>query len=128
MSVKEETLLQTRIQTLIKQRGGYVRKNHGNMITVKGLADLSFTYRGLSVYWEIKTPKDATNVSTGQGIHCRLAKKAGAITAIISTLKQANTILDLIDKYASSTVPFYKWLEEHKVLHEIGDWDDGTTY
>ena len=35
MSVKKETSLQQRVQKVILARGGYGRKNHGNMITVK---------------------------------------------------------------------------------------------
>lgn len=125
MARKSETTLQSSIQKLIKSRGGYVKKNHGNMITIKGLSDLSFTYKGFSCYWEIKTPQDSMNVSPEQGIHCRLAKKAGGITAIVSTLRQANYLLDLIDKYIE-TYPIPTFDEWAMVMME--EWDDGTSY
>lgn len=125
---KKETALQSRLQKLIKRRGGYVKKNHGNMITVKGLSDLSFTYKGLSFYWEIKTPEDATNVSIEQGIHCRLARKAGGITAIISTLDQAELILNHADYCIGQELPITSILHEMDALYSKWRLDDGTKY
>lgn len=125
MSAKEETYLQRRIQNLIKARGGYVGKNHGNMITEKGRSDLSFTYKGLSFYWEVKTPKDATNVSEAQGIHCRLARKAGGITTIITSTEMAKEILDLVDKMAYDVTNIAGTIAH--VITKRG-FDDGTKY
>lgn len=126
MSKQEEGSLQERLQTLIRKRGGYIpNKSHGSMITVKGIADLRFTYKGLAVHWEVKTPEDKTNVSAAQGIHCRAARKAGGITAIVSDLETANHILDMIDLYAECTRTFFTWLA-YVGLKE--NWDNGTKY
>lgn len=125
MAKKRETSLQSRLQKYIEIRGGYVKKNHGNMITQKGLSDLWFTYRGLACHWEVKTPEDSLNVSVEQGIHCRLAKKAGGITAIITSISQADYILNLIDLYLR-TYPIPSFHEWAQVMMEV--WDDGTTY
>lgn len=125
---KKETALQSRLQRLINRRGGYVKKNHGNMITVKGLSDLSFTYKGLSFYWEIKTPNDAKNVSVEQGIHCRLAKKAGGITAIVSTLEQAERILNHADYCIDQKLSIANILIEMDTLYSKWGLDDGTKY
>lgn len=125
-SKQEEGRLQERIQKLIKKRGGYIpNKSHGSMITVKGIADLRFTYKGLSLNWEVKTPEDRTNVSEAQGIHCRQTKKALGITAVIYDLTTAEHILNLIDLYAAETKSFYDWLKTKNIKE---DWDDGTKY
>lgn len=130
MSRQAEGSLQARLQTLIKQRGGYIpNKSHGSMITAKGISDLRFTYKGLAVHWEVKLPEEAHNVSEAQGIHCRLAKKAGGITAIITSLDQGRYILDLIDEYAATIISFHdyiKFLASNNI--KIKEWDDGTSY
>lgn len=128
MSAKEETYLQRRLQKLIRARGGYVSKNHGNMITEKGRADLSFTYKGLSFYWEVKTPSTATNVSEAQGIHCRLAQKAGGNTAIVSSMEMANTILDIADELITKDYPISTILFEMRLSLQELNLDDGTKY
>lgn len=129
MSVKQETYLQQRIQTLIKRRGGYIpKKNHGNMITAKGLHDLPFTYRGLSFYFEVKTPDDPTGVSEEQGIHCRLAKKAGGITAIVIDTNTVSSILDAVDYCRNQNFSVQYTLDYLNKFYELGGLDDGTSY
>lgn len=129
MAIKTETAFQSRIQTLIRKNGGYVpKKNHGNMITVIGLHDLPFTYKGFSMYWEIKTPETSKNVSVEQGIHCRLARRAGAFTAIISTVEQAKMILNHLDfcvqkDYSPATTKM-----ELDAFYKKWGLDDGTSY
>jgi len=129
MSVKAETNFQQRLQVLIRRRHGYVpKKNHGNMITVKGLHDLPITYKGLSLFWEVKAPEDSSPVSEEQGIHCRLAKKAGGITAIISNMSQAITILDHVDYCIEQEYPVKDILKEMDAFYTLRGLDDGTTY
>jgi len=129
MSVKAETNFQQRLQVLIRRRHGYVpKKNHGDMITVKGLHDLPITYKGLSLFWEVKTPEDPSPVSVEQGIHCRLARKAGGITAIISDMSQAISILNHIDyciEQEYSTTDIFK---EMDAFYKAKGLDDGTKY
>ena len=129
MSVKAETSFQQRLQVLIRRRGGYLpKKNHGNMITVKGLHDLPFTYRGLSLYWEVKAPEDPSKVSVEQGIHCRLAKKSGGITAIIRDIREAIIILNHIDYCVDSEYSIPLILREMEKLYKAKGLDDGTSY
>lgn len=128
MTIKAETALQLRIQNLIKKRGGYIKKNHGNMITEPGLADLSFAYKGIACYWEIKTPETKNNVSPKQGIHCRLARKAGAITAIIYETTQPSLILDVIDVFYESNLRLKDLRVLLDNLYESEGIDDGTSY
>lgn len=124
-----ETYLQQRLQVLIRRRGGYIpKKNHGNMITIKGLHDLPFTYKGFSIYWEVKTFETRKNVSVEQGIHCRLARKAGAITAIVSNLAQGKMILDHLDYCVVQEYSPKRTLIEMDALFESRGLDNGTTY
>lgn len=128
MGVKQETGLQQRLQVLLRRRGAYVNKNHGNMITAPGHSDLSITYQSLSLHWEVKTPENPTDVSEEQGIHCRLAKKAGAITAIISNSEQAELILNHLDYYVSHGYSIPDILKEMDSMYKRAGLDDGTTY
>lgn len=126
MAIKKETALQERIQNYIESKGGYApNKSHGNMITRVGISDLRFTYKGLAVHFEVKLPEEKHNVSKAQGIHCRLAKKAGGVTAIVTSIDDTKYILELIDIYISTyAIPsFNEWTK-----HFGGVWDDGTSY
>jgi len=129
MSTKAETNFQQRLQVLLRKRGGYVpKKNHGNMITVKGLHDLPITYKGLSLYWEVKALDDPSPVSEEQGIHCRLARKAGGITAIIFNMSDAISILDHIDLCVAQNMSIPVILKEMDLFYKNRGLDDGTKY
>ncbi len=133
MANKEETALQQRIQHLIKSRHhSYIpKKNHGNMITIKGLQDLPFTYKGFSIYFEIKTPEAyaaGNAVSKEQGIHCRLARKAYSLTAIVYSTDIAETILNELDhchKLDLSPKEMLTWMDE---FFEREGLDNGSKY
>ncbi len=133
MANKEETFLQERIQKLIRQRvGSYIpKKNHGNMITIPGLPDLPFTYKGFSVFWEVKTPEAYLKkgaVSEEQGIHCRLARKAYGLTAIVWSVDIARIILDELDRCDRLGLTPKEMLAMMDILFESRGLDDGTTY
>jgi hypothetical protein len=129
MSVKSETPVQQRIKDLIEARGGYIpKKNHGNMITKKGLHDLPFTYKGFSCYFEIKTADTPTDVSTAQGIHCRLARKALALTAVIWNTEQTTIILDKLDSCDRLECTPRQMLLIMRLFFDQRGLDDGTSY
>lgn len=129
MAEQPEGRLQRRLQKLVEARGGYLpKKNHGNMITVKGLSDLSFTFKGWSVYWEVKLPETKNNVSVAQGIHMRLARKAGGITAIISTLEQAAIILDWLELCYDKEYNIQQIFNDADEFYRRNNLDDGTKY
>ena len=129
MSTKSETPIQSRIQHLIIARGGYLpKKNHGNMITRKGLHDLPFVYKGFSCFFEVKTPDTPTDVQVAQGIHCRLARKALALTAIPSTIEEAEIILDQLDLCHRLQCTPTEMLNTMKHFFEQRGLDDGTKY
>ena len=95
MSVKAETRLQERIQSLIKKRGGYVNKNWGSMISNKGIGDLTVCYKG--VYLAIEVKEENGKPSLAQGIHCRKVWHSGGITMIAWSVTEVDKVLSHID-------------------------------
>jgi hypothetical protein len=129
MATKTETPIQRTIQKLIASRGGYIpKKNHGNMITIKGLHDLPFTYKGFSCFFEVKTPNTVSQVSSEQGIHCRLARKALALTAIVSSIEEAILILDHLDRCHRLECTPTEMLTTMKHFFKDRGLNDGTKY
>lgn len=129
MTIQNETPIQSRIRKAIQARGGYIpKKNHGNMITAVGLHDLPFTYKGFSCFFEVKTPATKTNVSKEQGIHCRLARKAYGLTAIVWNVSQANLILDHLDHCDRLECSPREMLTLMQQFFEQRGLDDGTKY
>ena len=129
MSIKQETSVQQRIASVIDARRGYIpKKNHGNMITRKGLHDLPFTYKGFSCYFEVKTIDTPTDVSEAQGVHCRLARKALALTAIVATTEDAEMILDALDQCDRFGYSPREMLTFMDIFFEKRGLDNGTKY
>lgn len=121
MGVKSETYLQRSIQKLIETRGGYVIKQHGSMISEPGVPDLLCCFKGIFVALECK--ETGNTPTKQQGIHCRLIKKAGGITAIVYTKENVISILNQIDDMYKQN--FNNW--PTTVLH-IKNIDDGTRW
>lgn len=129
MGVKKETSLQERIQKLIERRGGYVKKNWGNMTSEPGIADLTFCYKGLYIALEVKV--DDNEPTKAQGIHARLVQKANGITAAVWSVKEAEKILDVIDRYCEETLvglSFPLFVNNIKTTLSIAKIDNGTRY
>ncbi len=96
MAVKAETSLQERIQKLIVKRGGYVNKNHGDMISDPGIADLTACYRGRYLAIEVKVND---NIPTKQqGIHARRVLRAGGISIVAWSIEVIDQVLSEIDR------------------------------
>ena len=130
MTIKQETSLQRNIQHVIVTKGGYIpKKNHGNMITVKGLQDLPFVYKGFSCFFEIKLPNYTDkDVSEHQGIHCRLARKALALTAVVSSVEDTHLILNELDRCSRMNCTPAEMLSLMTIFFETRGLDDGTKY
>lgn len=119
MAVKKETSLQERIQKYIEKRGGYVNKNWGNMISRKGIADLTCCYKGYYIALEVKV--DNNEPSLAQGIHCRKVRHSDGITAIVRTIEEVDFILNKIDYYNKDRITMRSLIYQE-------DYDDGTRY
>ena len=122
MTVQPETLLQRRIQKLIKSKGGYVHKNWGNMTSEPGIADLTICYKGLYIAMEVKDKGNTP--SSAQGIHCRAVQKAGGLTIVVWSIEEVEKFLELVDTYLAGEIRegfFSKEMEYFKL-------DDGTRW
>lgn len=98
------------------------------MITIPGLHDLPFVYKGFSCFFEVKTPNTTEDVSEAQGIHCRKARKALALTAIPSTVDEAILILDQLDLCTRLRCTPAEMLQHMDYFFEQRGLDDGTKY
>lgn len=107
MAVKKETPLQERIQALIRRKGGYVIKQHGDMISEPGIPDLLACYQGIFLGIEVKIGNNTP--SPQQGIHCRNIWKAGGIAAIVWDTDSVDLILSAIDR----------WIEAECLVPEV---------
>lgn len=96
MAVKAETSLQERIQKFIVKSGGYVIKQHGDMISEPGVPDLLVCYRGIFMGLEVKV--DNNMPSKQQGIHCRKIWNAGGIAAIVRSVDEVYNLLLFINR------------------------------
>lgn len=96
MAVKAETSLQERIQKFIVKSGGYVIKQHGDMISEPGVPDLLVCYRGIFMGLEVKVDNNVP--SKHQGIHCRKIWNAGGIAAIVRSVDEVYNLLLFINR------------------------------
>lgn len=102
MSRQKEGSLQGRIQKLIKSRGGYCFKNHGDMSTEPGRPDIVCCYQGLFIAIEAKI--DENKPSAAQGIHCRSIWQAGGIAVIVWSIAEVEKLLWIIDQHPARIV------------------------
>lgn len=124
MAKQKEGSLQERVQELIEKRGGYCKKNWGNMTTEPGIADITACYKGLYIVFECKV--DNNEPSRHQGIHCRLVRKANGLTTVVWSTAEVKEILDAIDLIVGNkTIDFISRVNELLALKGI---DDGTEY
>lgn len=90
-----EKNLDRRIHSLVKNRGGWVTKIHGNEF-VQGIPDHLICYRGRFVAIESKSAEGRTRPL--QAIHIRSIKKAGGHAVATRRLEVVEDILNEIDR------------------------------
>lgn len=100
MAIKKETPLQERIQKYIRQKGGYVIKTHGDMISEPGIPDLICCYKGIFIGLEVKIGKNVP--SQHQYIHCRNIVKSGGIAVIVWDIDDVKAILSFVDRWINA--------------------------
>jgi hypothetical protein len=120
MGVKPETPLQASIKRLIRKRGGYCNKNHGDMTTEPGIADITAGYRGF--YLAIEAKYEDNTPSVHQGIHARNVIKANCISIVAWSVDDVKIVLDIIDE-----VPLDHTIYLRARLKQVGV-DDGSKY
>lgn len=104
MGVQPETYLQRGIKKLIRKRGGYAIKQHGSMISEPGIPDIIACYKGLFLTIEAK---ELNNIpSKQQGIHMRNIQSSNGITIVAWDILDVEQVLDIIDTYQYSVLPF----------------------
>lgn len=90
-----ETRIQQAIQEMVRSRGGFVYKIHGSETMMAGLPDLAIIYRGVPVYFEVKT--STGQLSDRQRYVIRRLIKAGAVVGVPRSVADASAMLDEVD-------------------------------
>lgn len=124
MSKQKEGSFQERVQRYIEQRGGYCKKNWGNMTSKPGVGDITVCYKGIYIVLECKV--DNNKPSRYQGIHCRLVRKAGGLTAIVWHLYEVELIFNIIDELIDDSI--ITLVNELNDLFTLKGIDSGTEY
>lgn len=92
MGKQPEGRFSYRIIQMIKQRGGYAWKVHGNEYQPKGTPDICATYMGWSMWCESKMP--GNKPSPIQKYRINQLRRAGALVCVPYSLKDAVQMFD----------------------------------
>lgn len=95
MGCSRESELDKKITRLVRGRGGWISKIHGNEF-VQGIPDHLICYRGRFVAIESKSPEGTTRPL--QKIHIRSINKAGGRAVSTRSIKVVEDILNEIDR------------------------------
>lgn len=111
-----ETRIQQAIQEMVRSRGGFVYKIHGSETMMAGLPDLAIIYRGVPVYFEVKT--STGQLSDRQRYVMRRLVKAGAVVGVPRSVADASAVLDRVDTAVEHR---QNVLRTHRRGYELGE-------
>lgn len=93
-----ESRISSDIIKALKIRGAFAWKNHGTELTLAGLPDIIFCYKGIFAAIETKMPDKRTNVSAvQQRVHEKIRQSGGRVEVCCSVgeaLRFLGTIID----------------------------------
>lgn len=110
-----ETRIQQAIQRMVTKRGGFVFKVHVSETMMAGLPDLSIVYRGVPVYFEVKTATG--QLSDRQRYVLRRLIKSGAVVGVPRSVADASAMLDEVDAAVNAREAI---LRRHSVGYDLG--------
>lgn len=93
----KESVLTKKMVELLKARGAWARKIHGNMYTA-GLPDITACYRGWYLALEVKVPGRENTVTAIQQKTLDDIDEAGGFAQVVTTLSDIDALLDQIDE------------------------------
>jgi len=80
----------------LRSRGAFATKTYGNPLVTRGLPDITGCYRGRYIAFEVK--RDSSGKPTEiQAFRLAEITRAGGIARVISSVQEAEAILDRID-------------------------------
>ena len=109
-----ETRIQQAIQKMVKERGGFVYKIHGSETMMAGLPDLAIIYRGVPVYFEVKTATG--QLSNRQRYVMRRLVASGAVVGVPRSVADASAMLDEVDTAVNTRETI---LAQHSVGYKL---------
>lgn len=105
--VVAETALTKRIERYLKLRGAYWVKQHGSARGRRGVPDLACTFRGISVWFEVKNPGGTGRLSKQQELEIAKIRKAGGLVAVVESVEDVAETLDKVDDVLPpQSIPF----------------------
>lgn len=93
----KESTLSEKMARRVRDRGGWCRKVHGGTYGA-GWPDLMGVYKGLSLCIEVKLPGRENTLTDLQAGTLAGLREAGAVALVLTSMKQLNHVLDVIDR------------------------------
>jgi Holliday junction resolvase len=94
-----EADLSKRMVTLIRNRGGWAVKTHGDPRQRRGLPDIIASYRSQFIGLEVKLPGRESTLTPLQADTLEGIRKSGGLGAMATSVPQVEALLQLIDRY-----------------------------
>lgn len=94
-----ESDLSKKMAAVIRDRGGWAIKTHGDTRQRRGLPDVVACYRSIFLGLEVKLPGKERNLTQLQDHTLQSIKEAGGVGRLVTTTDQVHKLLDLIDRY-----------------------------
>jgi hypothetical protein len=94
-----EADLSRKIVAVIRQRGGWAFKTHGDPRQRRGLPDIIGSYRGQFIGLEVKLPGREDTLTSLQADTLQSIRKAGGIGVMATSIPQVAGLIALIDRY-----------------------------
>lgn len=120
-----ENGIQNRIIRHLENRGAYVINIQGGGAGRTGIPDIHATYRGHSLWLEVKAPDG--RLSPKQAYELRRILAAGGIAAVVRSVNDVTTLLDELDAADASDFHGATWAVARSTLNEIDATDQDPT-
>lgn len=94
-----EADLSKKMVGVIRDRGGWAVKTHGDPRQRRGLPDIIGCYRSIHLGLEVKLPGKERTLTPLQAHTLAEIRSAGGVARMVTTIDGVNQLLDLIDRY-----------------------------
>lgn len=96
-----EAALTRKIVKRMRERGAWAEKVHGGPHQARGIPDIVAVYRGHGMGLEVKVPGREGTLTNLQRAKLRHIRKAGGVSAMVTSVEEVDAIMDYIDSVYS---------------------------
>jgi len=93
-----EAALTKKMVRVLRERGAWALKTHGDARQSRGMSDILGCYRGYFFGLESKLPGKEGTLTELQAATLRKMKEAGGIARMVTTVQEVKSMLDQIDR------------------------------